>query len=244
MNPLEHWEWKPPSFLKPIPPDTVEIWALPHHEFEPRQEQWTPIASKSEIQFAERHKNPRRRLAFLLGSALCRFLLAKRLKTSPADIRILIEKGGKPRAANPDAPSFNISHSRGLTVVAFSRSYQRVGCDVENTTRKVQFDHFTDRFYHPAEQAYIRASGDIDTDRFFTIWTRKEGVLKAHGMGIRTQLNAINTLLPAEVGGEQFHARTGSYDKTYRITLAAETPILHIQHIALTWNHFGPLQQS
>jgi len=78
-----------------------------------------------------------------------------------------------------DGPFFSISHSKeGIAVVV---DKQPIGIDIE-AIRRVD-EELVERTMNEAEQAYISASED--RDRAFTaLWTKKEAIVKAQGVGI------------------------------------------------------------
>ena len=63
-----------------------------------------------------------------------------------------------------------------------------LGIDLEVLGRSRSREALINRYYHPNEHRHA------DTDLgFLTIWTRKEAVVKAHGMGLRIDLKSLNT---------------------------------------------------
>lgn len=97
---------------------------------------------------------------------------------------------------------FNTSHSGELAVLAVCDG--PIGIDVQEWKRfeinSLQY------ILHPEELIWIEAGGQEARQRFFTVWTRKEAVLKADGIGIIHDLDAVNTLdLPVMVNGERYN---------------------------------------
>lgn len=92
-------------------------------------------------------------------------------------------ENGKPLSKNI---YFNISHSHGLVILGISKDND-IGVDVE-LVRKVKYllIQFVSSF---EELQYIDKE-----EKFFDIWTNKEALLKAHGMGIRCRLSDVNAL--------------------------------------------------
>lgn len=73
---------------------------------------------------------------------------------------------------------FSLSHTVDEVVLGFAN--QPLGLDVENPTRRVEGGRIARRFFHPEEWP----SGEICPERFFTLWTAKEAMLKLDGRGI------------------------------------------------------------
>lgn len=130
-----------------------------------------------------------------------RSLLARLMSTSPESLRFGRSSEGKPFLVGAGAPSFNLSHSRGYSLIALSLSSE-VGCDIE--------DRFTDEdvaalcplVLHPAElEAMDRLAAQDRQAAFRRYWVRKEAVLKAAGSGFLVDPRHLIT------GLEYRHAR-------------------------------------
>ncbi|MEU9030997.1 4'-phosphopantetheinyl transferase superfamily protein [Streptomyces sp. NPDC048383] len=86
----------------------------------------------------------------------------------------------------------SVAHTDGLGMVALSPF--RVGVDVEHV-RPLDADRFDSVVLTPVERraVYARPEGAARTLAFLRCWTRKEAVLKAVGIGIATDLTALDT---------------------------------------------------
>lgn len=87
----------------------------------------------------------------------------------------------------PGDVDFNISHSGNITVCAIS-SGVRVGIDVEQI-KDVPINEFNNEF-SALELANIRQSAD-PLSAFYSLWTRKEAIIKADGRGLNIPLKHI-----------------------------------------------------
>ncbi|MEB3767091.1 4'-phosphopantetheinyl transferase family protein [Acinetobacter sp. MD2] len=99
---------------------------------------------------------------------------------------------GKPFLANYPDFAFNHSHGREHYALAFSHNVANIGIDVESLARKVRFDAFAQHAFHPQEYQAWKATGE-NPFFWFQVWTTKEAILKACGLGIRMDLNQLNT---------------------------------------------------
>lgn len=88
----------------------------------------------------------------------------------------------------------NHSHSQHFYVLATSNSISDLGVDVEELKRKVRFDALAKHAFHPTEYG-IWIDLECDPNYWFRVWTTKEAILKASGLGIRMSMNEINTNL-------------------------------------------------
>ena len=111
------------------------------------------------------------------GQSLARRLLAR--CSGREDIRIETDERGKPFT---DEFFLSIAHS-GMFVCA-AVSEQPVGIDIE---RLRSFDgRIAARWFFPAERDWLDRAEDEQQrrERFFTLWTTKEALLKRSGEGL------------------------------------------------------------
>jgi len=128
---------------------------------------------------------------FLFCRSMLRLLLASYLGTSPAELCFAYSAHGKPSLSVPaDNLQFNLSHSHGAVLYAFSRG-TRIGVDVEHIRHDLNVEEIAARFFSPAEQIEIAQSPD-KYDAFFHCWTRKEAFVKARGEGLSCPLDSFD----------------------------------------------------
>lgn len=90
------------------------------------------------------------------------------------DYQITYNQNGKPLS---DACFFSISHSGTLAVCAFCN--RPIGVDIEMlrpVKKRLKYKFFSDE-----EAEYVNACENDFLFRFFTVWTRKEALLKMRG---------------------------------------------------------------
>ena len=118
---------------------------------------------------------------------------------------------GKPYLAQFPQVAFNHSHSRKHYALAYSETIAQVGIDVEDLDRAVRFEALAQHAFHPEE---LRCWAELDycSEYWFRVWTTKEAVLKASGLGIRLSLKDLNTQLhPIHHGGMCQHPDIGHF---------------------------------
>lgn len=116
---------------------------------------------------------------------------------------------GKPFITN--APlAFNQSHCVSDYVLVYSLTILDVGVDIENIHRKPNFMALAKRYFHDKEYQLWQKSG-YDTHLWFKLWTIKEAVLKAQGLGIRLNLNELNAIFISDDGGYVHHHKIGKF---------------------------------
>lgn len=82
---------------------------------------------------------------------------------------------------------FNISHAGNLVVCGISKSI--IGVDIEYVDPKINYNDFKSQMT-PDEFNKIHLSED-KVRSFFTYWTEKEAVIKAHGKGLLIPLQSF-----------------------------------------------------
>ena len=139
-------------------------------------------ASEQERAGRFRFEDDRRRWS-ACRSAL-RNILAHELGMAAADVPIVIDSMGKPLLTAPwQDLHFNLSHCDGLAVVALSRDAP-VGIDIECETRAASLVECETTFCHPAEIASLPSKASDRAIALLEIWTAKEALLKAVGIGL------------------------------------------------------------
>ena len=127
---------------------------------------------------------PRRR--FALCRAALRAVLCRRLGCSNERLSFGSSCRGKPFALVDEVPaaiSFNLSHSGKHGLIALV-PHGRLGVDVEEYVPRGDFDELSEAVFGPHEQsALARARGRDRVRLFFRLWTIKEALIKALGLG-------------------------------------------------------------
>lgn len=137
-------------------------------------------------------------------------LLAQKLNVNPADVVFAKHEYGKPYLLDHTL-HFNHSHSQQYYALALSKHVKDIGIDVEELDRKVRLDSLAQHAFHADEYATWQTL-EQDREFWFKVWTTKEAVLKASGLGIRLDLNTLNTQVhPTNHGGLCSHELIGTF---------------------------------
>lgn len=178
-----------------------------------------------------RFEEDRRR--FLLGHGLLRDLLGKVLDQDPAEIVFHRGRYGKPYVEGYPV-HFNLSDTKDAVAVALSIDLE-IGLDLETMTRRVDHLSVSQHYFTPEEQASIASAAD-GKQRFLELWTRKEAVLKACGVGIMDDLRSLrvdqetNELMIRHpefiaMSEAEYHLRTWHTAPSLLLSLAAARPV-------------------
>ncbi len=154
-----------------------------------------PLVHPEEKARAKRFVRHTDACAHLAGRHLVRAVLGI---TSPVEPFRMTSRG-RPEFAG-SGPAFSISHSGPWVAVAVSPE-GLIGIDVQSRFPTSELDALIKRVCHPNEARWL-AQRDHRLSGFLQIWTRKEAVLKAIGVGITTKLTSIDTDPASQRGAE------------------------------------------
>ena len=194
--------------LLPIPvPPAAHLWTLegPHELDRKTFDRLDSLLLPDERVERDRHRLRRSREELLVSRAFLRVVLSRYSAVPPRDWRFVRNERGRPEVAGPagaPALSFNLSHTRGL-VAAIVTGGGEVGVDIEPLDRRESFERIAERLFDPAEVRALRSLPEPDRPlRFLELWTLKEAILKARGVGLTVPFPRIDF-----VGGEPRSAR-------------------------------------
>jgi 4'-phosphopantetheinyl transferase len=143
-------------------------------------------------------RTERLRRRYVVAHATMRAVLASYLDCAPSDVGLRSAPGGKPELRDGSGVCFNLSHSHELAALAvvFGRS---VGIDVELCDGARVRPGLVSRALSASEAATLSAAPESTRPvLFFHMWTAKEAVLKARGVGLRGGLDRVQVALEAD----------------------------------------------
>ena len=131
---------------------------------------------------------------------------------------LLYTPQGKPYLKH--GPCFNLSHSGQFAALAVSD--RPIGLDLQDMTQKITPQRLANRWFTPEEAAWINEQ----SDRFFHVWTRKESVVKALGLGLAAlPMQTFSVLEPSiTIHGTTLHLVTEKLDGMM-LSVAAQSPL-------------------
>jgi 4'-phosphopantetheinyl transferase len=192
----------------------VDVWISPEAELTPvLLEAYRAWMSPDETRQSQRFLRKEDRQRYLLTRGLARGVLAGYTGETPSALAFATQEFGKPilRAA-PGAfvpPHFNLSHTRGLVVLAVCREVE-LGVDVEAIDRRLDPLRLAGRHFSPTEREALAAAPDAQRhERFFELWTLKEAYAKALGQGLNLDLQSFSVELDAAQPRIVEHAADG-----------------------------------
>jgi len=223
-----------PRALPPVAVGVTLWWC----ELERTAEDWTEAAallSPAELTRAGRFGTSALRERWMAGRGALRTVLGRTLGIDAADVVLRRGVRGRPELADTTARvDFNVSHTRGVAVVAVARDLPgtaRVGVDIEHRDRDVRADRLAGKFLTPGEQATLAdLPADLGRQRFLRYWTCKEAMSKATGDGLSAPFRRLEVRLDdsiALVAGPQ------PYEPSRWKLHAVDVPAAYIATVAL-----------
>ncbi|MEQ9322621.1 MAG: 4'-phosphopantetheinyl transferase superfamily protein [Polyangiaceae bacterium] len=241
------------------PPAGVDLWCFFYDEhLDPaRRAAYDALLTDEERARHQRFMFARDRDLFLATRALVRCALSRYARVAPAAWRFERTEHGKPYLVGPpSAPElhFNLSNTYGLVACAVSSTIERVGVDVENTTRGTDAIEIADRFFSELEVKALRALPEQHPrERFFSYWTLKESYIKARGLGLAIPLGHFSFLLDEappiavvfdprlEDDPERWRFRLFNASDRHTLAVGADTGGADL---GLRWSPFVPLAET
>lgn len=162
---------------------------------------------------AARLRAPAAQRRFVVAHALARLALSRAAGVPPESWSFRTGPHGKPEVDGPPAGAglrFNLSDTEGLVACAVARDLD-VGVDAEAGARLRDPLALAQRFFAPGEVAALRSLAEAERRAaFLDLWSLKEALLKAVGVGIPGRLARVAFELgaggprlvdPGDVGG-------------------------------------------
>jgi len=121
---------------------------------------------------------------------------------------------------------FNVTHSKNYILIGVSSS--KIGIDIEHIDHDFTYDLIASSNFSPEELKLLNQ--DNSSLNFYSIWTRKEAILKASGEGLTddmTELNSLSSIITRKQA--KYRLRSFKIDKEYTGCIAFEerTPNLN-----------------
>src|SRR5260370_20861657 len=183
-----------------LPENEVQLWRADLEAIGADESRWQTVLSSDEAARAARFHFPRDRQRFVASRGVLRTILAGYLAIDPAGVNFSYSNKEKPSLGPAHAESdvtFNVSHSGGIALFAFTRQSE-IGIDVEHVRRDFDLDAIARRFFSTHEQNQLAAlPKDEKVEAFFRCWTRKEAYIKATGDGLSLPLSQFDVSLLA-----------------------------------------------
>ena len=178
--------------------DEFHVWKQDLARSPTEVAQFQKLLSSDELTRAHRFRFDSDRNHFIVARGTLRTLVGHYLTVPPDDLHFSYSSFGRPSVTHHKAASafdFNISHSGGIALMAFSVGRQ-IGIDVERIRRNFATGEVAERFFSATERAALGELPEKDRHTaFFHCWTRKEAFIKALGEGLSHPLDQFDVSL-------------------------------------------------
>lgn len=167
--------------------DTVHVWMESVKQGERAASRYAPLLSSDEQDRLARYASAARAAQFVTGRGALRLILAGLVGLPPSDLRFTENERGKPALADHGGYHFNVAHAKERVLIAVTR-VGPVGVDLEAIRPIARREQIARRWFSDEDIAQLRQAardGRDDPDAaFLRLWTRKEALLKAWGIGL------------------------------------------------------------
>lgn len=186
MQPLPKFQHS----LQPLLPGQVHLWLLDVRQFNSLYvDQALGLMSNDELERAQ--KFIRGKDEYIASRWLLRKVLGHYLQQPPESLLFSRNEKGKPYITHHPL-KFNLSHSGHWAVLALAPDIE-LGVDIEQIRDSRDLMGIAEHYYHPDELAQLQQKPDAEKVSFFyQLWTLKEALLKAMGVGISAGLGNLN----------------------------------------------------
>lgn len=144
--------------------------------------------TEEEIIKSKDYKSEIAKINYLVSRAILNLSLKGLLEKGINDLIVKRDKNNKPYLENTIGLKFNISHTEGLVLLAFSK--REVGIDVEKINYQFEFKDILENCFTKDEIINI----DNNIISFYRYWTAKEAYLKCDGIGLVRNLKEIEII--------------------------------------------------
>jgi 4'-phosphopantetheinyl transferase len=178
---------------------------------------FTDVLSEREQEKVSRLFNQKDKERYIVSKYCLREILSQFLIKEARDIEFVFSKNRKPRVKNIE---FNISHTEDYILIGISP--ESIGIDVEYINQDYDFKSILNISFS-AKEIYFINKGNADPLNFYTLWTRKEALLKAVGEGISDNLHEVESINDiVSRAGETYNIKSFILDKKYVVSLATQ----------------------
>jgi 4'-phosphopantetheinyl transferase len=195
-------DWRVPPERLILGSNAVHVWRVSLDQSRSQIALFLDNLDDDERSRADRFYFSRDRERFIVARGILRAVLGRYSNRAPESLSFSYSTHGKPALASEtgiDAIRFNLSHSHGTALYAFTRG-REVGVDLEFIRCDLEAEQIAERYFSHSEIETLRAlPPSLRKYAFFLCWTRKEAYIKARGEGLSLALDQFDvSLTPGE----------------------------------------------
>lgn len=159
----------------------IDIWYIALGSIEdPTQ---LSYLSSDELIRYHRFHFPKHKARFLQAHVAVKKILGRYLNLAPQTLVFELDRYGKPYFENNHSLTFNLTHSGDHALLAVGKEHP-VGVDIERFSSR-PYEGIARHVFSQREQAALHAlPKSLQPLGFFNVWTQKEALIKAIGLGL------------------------------------------------------------
>ena len=191
--------WPQPTNFPPHPGSTLHLWRIDLARLKDSSLE-IELLSVDEVDRANRLRSDEDRWRFETSRVTLRKILGAYLERAPTELVFEYGETGKPTLkAHPQdgestSLSFNVSHSGQVALCAVAGK-GAVGGDVEQIRELRATDRIARRHFSPEElEEWLVLDASDRLTEFYGVWTRKEALIKASGLGLSWPLKRVDSI--------------------------------------------------
>lgn len=171
----------------------IHVWRIHIPKFLSYLSHFYALLNPAEEEASSRMHSDDYRYRFIIARGATRILLGAYTKQKPETIQLLQGKNKKPFLQNQSSFNlhYNLSHSGKWILIAFDEC--EIGVDIEEVKQSFNYTDILQTCLTIEEKTFVTESSE-PLQNFFSLWTRKEALLKATGLGITDDLKYISCL--------------------------------------------------
>lgn len=194
-------------------------------------DKYSAICSKQFMEKIQKYSRWQDAQLSLLGRILLKYGLLHYFDINSGEVSIT--SNHKPYLKNHNI-HFNISHAHNIVACCISRF--PIGIDIEHLDFQLCYDDFK---FQMTQREFEKIHFSQDKIRsFFTYWTEKESVIKAHGKGLLIPLQSFEVFESQTViENEKYYLREIFIHDEYQCSMASVRDIrqqqIHLEQLSL-----------
>jgi 4'-phosphopantetheinyl transferase len=172
----------------------IFVWTVELMDVDEPPADWLAVLHEEECARWSRFRLANDRVSFAAAHTLKRLAIASLLQVPPASLYFDVDRFGKPKLLDGGSWRFNLSHTNGAVALAVAPGAE-LGVDIEQADRAVSTEELATEICTQPELAALRAMSGADRlEAFMALWTAKEAIVKAEGLGLSLPLTRVRLL--------------------------------------------------
>lgn len=217
--------WQKQLSFKDSLPHKLDVWCQSVADFTEHVDFFSTLLSTDEAQKAQQFVFAKDQIRYTICRGFLRCLLAHYLQMSAQELVFDYNSQEKPEIINTQHLFFNLSHTQDYFLIGVSSLFP-IGVDIEQYAN-IDILNIAQNFFSTREcQALINLQQDKQLELFYTLWTRKEALVKATGEGLTEKaLKQIEVLteIGVQVKKNQFFIRSIQVAENHAAAVACAT---------------------